>query len=108
MSNRDTLRSKLLATKKPKTTEVDLFGEKIELRQPTLKQLMKMQTENNSQNAVVQILIAQSVVPGTDEPVFDKEDEESLMSWPVGEWLENLTNAINELSGTTTGEAKNS
>lgn len=106
-TNKNDLRAQLLSTKKPKSTEVELFESTIELRQPTLKQMMEMQKENNERNAIANILITQGYVPGTNERVFENTDYDSLMEWPVGEWLQHLTAAITELSGVDDKTAKN-
>jgi len=84
MSNKDELRSKLLSSKKPKTVKIEIFDTTIELHQPNLRQMMSMQDQNNGRDAIANILITQSYVPGTNERIFEDTDKEAIMEWPVG------------------------
>ena len=105
-NTRDSLRSKLLGSKKAKSKELELFGAPIELRQPTLRQVHEMQQSGEQKNAIAQILITQAYVPGTNDKVFEETDLDVIMEWPVGDWVQTLSDAIEDLSGVSTKEAK--
>jgi hypothetical protein len=107
---RDDLRAKLLATKRPKTIPVDFFGEKIELRQPTLGDILKARDNEDRTAAVVEILVSYAYIPGSDERIFESGDSEALLAMPFGgdfvavtKALETLT-AVNFLGASTSSE----
>lgn len=95
---RDELRAKLLATKRPKTIPVEFFGEKIELRQPTLGDILKARDNEDRTAAVVNILVSYAYIPGTDEKIFESGDSESLLAMPFGGDFIEVTKALETLT----------
>lgn len=78
------LRSKLLSTKQLKKEEVEFFGTKIELRQSTFGDLLKAQSQEDRQSVIIEALLNQAYVPGTDERIFEVGDIETLKTLPFG------------------------
>ena len=97
---RQSLRSQLFSStnKRFASREVDLFGTTVEVRQPSVGQILRAQDAKDSKNALIRIMVDYCYVPGTGEKVFEKGDEEEIMSWPVGKWFTDVNNAISELT----------
>lgn len=95
---RNELRSKVLATQKPKSKIVKFFGEDIELRQPLLSDIFKAQENPDRQVSVIQTLIQYAYVPGTDERLFEEADEAVLMSQPFGSDFVAISETLAELT----------
>jgi len=105
---RNELRAAIFAAenKKPKSKEITLFGQKVDIRQPTVGEVTAMVDKAGKPNvsAIVTILITYCYVPGTDEKVFEEADREGLLSMPTGQWLTDLNNTIEELTGVNVKE----
>jgi hypothetical protein len=108
--NRQDLRASIFKSdnKKTKSAVITLFGEEVEIRQPTLAQIAKLgrQAQDTKIPPVVRIMIEYIYVPGTDEKVFETGDAEQLASLPSGQWLNDLNRAIEELTGVDVKEAE--
>src|SRR5690606_9643413 len=94
--------------RKPARREINLFGQKVEIKQPTLSQIAKLGQASPESKIppIVRIMIEYIYVPGTDEKVFDPADAESLAAMPSGKWLSDLNKAIEELTGVDVKEAE--
>jgi hypothetical protein len=99
ISKRDSLRSKLFAGNKGKTKIFDWDGVKIELHQPTVGEIMKMQDNKDDKSVLVDAIIRHCYVPGTKDKVFEPTDVDGIMEMPIGDWLTNFNNALSDLSG---------
>lgn len=97
-TQRDELRAKLLATKRPKTIPVEFFGEKIELRQPTLGDILRARDNTDTKSAVVDILVSYAYIPGTDEKIFESGDGDALLEMPFGGDFIAVTKALETLT----------
>jgi hypothetical protein len=95
---RDEMRAKLLATKRPKSVPVDFFGETIELRQPTLGDILKARDNTDRTAAVIDILVSYSYIPETDEKIFESGDADALLSMPFGGDFIAVTKALETLT----------
>lgn len=95
---RNQLREQIFSGKKFNSKEIEFFGAKIELRQPSLQDILKAKEENNRQSAVVSMLIDYAFIPKTDEKVFEEADAEMLLSMPFGKNFTELNNALEELT----------
>lgn len=104
------LRASIFDSKNKKRASklLNLFGEEVELRQPTLSQITKLgkASENSKISPLVQIMVEYLYVPGTDENVFEMSDAEALMSLPTGKWLSDFNKAVEEMTGVDVGEAE--
>jgi hypothetical protein len=96
------MRAKIFAdgNRIPQKRNITLFGEEVEIRQPTLAQINKLSKSADEKTpAIVKIMIEYMFVPGTDEKVFDPADAAQLAEMPSGKWLNDMNNAIEELTG---------
>ncbi len=101
--SRDSMRSKIFsgANKHRKSKIIDFMGEDVEVRQPTVKQVQELAKEARKEDsdAVLLSIMEYCYVPGTEDKVFDAADKDQLLGLPVGEWLNNLNQAIEEMTG---------
>ncbi len=101
--SRDSMRAKIFSGKNKhrKTKIIDFMGEDVEVRQPTVKQVQELAKEARKEesDAVLLSIMEYCYVPGTDDKVFEDADKDNLLGLPVGEWLNNLNQAIEEMTG---------
>jgi len=101
--SRDAIRTRILSGKNKhrKTKIIDFMGEEVEVRQPTVKQVQELAKEARKEDsdAVLLSIIEYCYVPGTDVKVFEDADKDELLGLPVGDWLNNLNKAIEEMTG---------
>ena len=101
--SRDTIRTKIFSGKNKhrKTKIIDFMGEDVEVRQPTVKQVQELAKEAKKEDsdAVLLSIMEYCYVPGTEDKVFEDADKDELLGLPVGEWLNNLNQAIEEMTG---------
>lgn len=95
---RDELRAKLLATREPTSEVIDFFGGQIELRQPTLADILKATASKDQNAAVINTLVNYAYVPGTDERIFEDTDAASLLSLPFGGDFMRVSQALERLT----------
>ena len=103
---RGILRSTILKNKRGRTITVDFFGQDVEVRQPTVGQILKQQDETDRNKLLVNLIVEYCYVPGTDERVFTKEDYDEIVQLPVGKWFNDLNSAIADLTGVNVEEAE--
>lgn len=99
LSLRDRMRSDFFNAQlnKPESRIVEFRGYKIEIRQPTLGSVISAQ-EGEKARSVATTLIQYAFVPGTNDHIFEPEDEESLMQMPFGGDFIKVANALTELT----------
>lgn len=97
---RDALRAKIFDGKNtvPKRKLIKFFGEEIELRQPTLSNILAAQRDEDRESAVIGALIDHAYVVGTDEHIFSVEDQDQLLAMPFGDDFVNVSKALEEMS----------
>lgn len=100
--------------------KVNFFDQDLELRQPTLGEVLSMNDEDieidehgevktNTRKAAVSMLIKYAYIPGTEERVFENADEDVLLDLPFGQDFQAVNKAFEELTTLAVGdEAKNS
>lgn len=96
--SRDELRAKIFAPRTLKREIIPFFGVDIELRQPTLGDILAVRDSNEKQSAIISILMDYAHIPGTDEKVFESGDAETLMAMPWGADFTTLNNALERLT----------
>ena len=111
MADRNELRKYLLASKHFRSEKVNLFGQEIELRQPSVKDILALAEaveEKDSKNSlfIVEMLIRYAYVPGTNERVFEEGDREAILQWPVGDWMKEIADKFNSLGTIDLEEAR--
>jgi hypothetical protein len=102
-NTRNAMRAAMFAeqNKKPASEVMSLFGQDVEIRQPTLSQLNTLgrKAADAKIPGIVNLLIEYCHIPGTDEKVFDPGDAEQLASMPTGKWLNDFNLVVQRLSG---------
>ena len=106
VSNRDTIRKAILSGRKAKTLLVTAFGVELEMRQPSLGDVLDLQDMESTKERVIQSLINYCYVPGTKEKVFDITDSEVLAALPFDDNFTAIQEAIAELTGIDVEEEK--
>ncbi len=111
--SKDKLRAVTLGSnKKFERREVIIDGETFEVKQPTLKErgvfrknAMKLSADESGKGHAdfdifefqIQAVLGLTVVPGTDERVFDESDREAFEACPAGGWFDSLASVATEL-----------
>jgi hypothetical protein len=95
---RDDLRSRIFSAHSIRKLEVQFFGATVELRQPTLNDIISAQTSEERQSAVIDTLVRYAYVPGTEQRIFEDTDVESLKALPFGADFIRISNALEELT----------
>lgn len=99
MSNaRDELRAKVFAEKKLNIVPVVFFGVTIELRQPIMSDILKAQTNEDREAAIIQTLVDYAYVPGTEEKCFEDTDAAAFKTMPFGADFLRVSKALEELT----------
>jgi len=93
------LRAAIFLAAKPKSLTTMFFGREIELRQPTVRDVLNARKEGDEQTVIVRMLIQYAYAPGTNTHVFEDTDIEPLLDLPFGQDFDNLSKAINKLTG---------
>ncbi len=97
---REQLRAGLVgSTPKGKSKLIQLYGFEIELRQPSLKAILKTRDAKDDTERAVDMIIEYAYVPGSDEKIFEDTDRDHILRWPFGEDLAKLNEAIADLTG---------
>lgn len=96
---RDQIRARVFSgANKPKKKVIDFFGSQIELRQPTLSQVLDAQANDDREAAVIDMLINRAYVPNTEESVFEETDAESLKALPFTGDFVRVSNAFEDMT----------
>lgn len=97
---RKSIRDQIFSTK-PETREVPFNGTKIELRQPSLDDVMNLQdaSKDDKKGAAITTIIQYSYVPGTEERVFEETDRDIIAQLPFNKDVKGLFDTVNELLG---------
>lgn len=108
VTNRDSIRSQLFnsASKKRRSKKINMFGTEVEVRQPSVGQVLELQNSKDQKNTLVRMLIEYCYVPGTNEKVFEEGDQDQIMSWPVDDWFQQFNDAVTELASINVQEAE--
>lgn len=114
-SPRDVIRAKVFAHKELKSELVTAFGAEIEVRQPSLGTMMRLQKQSDTTDpveyakAIVRSIATYCYVPGTNELVFNEADIELLEGLPFDDNIGIINDAVARLTGTDVeSAAKNS
>lgn len=104
MSNKKSIRDAIFAenNRKPASKVIEIFGQEVEVRQPSLAQIHKLgkaAAANDKVPPFIRILTEYTYVPGTDEHVFEPTDADTLAAMPAGDWMNKLNTAIEQLTG---------
>lgn len=98
-ASRTDLRSRLLGARHaPKSKVITLFGDKVEMRQPSIKSILDLTDNDDEKYRSLKLLIEYAYVPGTDEKLFEPADLDVMLQWPASEDLVKVQQAIAELS----------
>ncbi len=103
---RGELRSKIFQAKKLNSEIVEFRGVEVEVRQPTLGQILDTRDSQSSKDGTISVLIERVFVPGTHEHVFEEADREGMYGMPFDEDLMNLNRVVSRLAGINIEEAE--
>ena len=104
-NDRTTIRTAIFAGK-AKTLKVNAFGVKLEMRQPSMGEILDLQDLPDQKSRVVASLVRYCYVPGTKEKVFDEADKDSILALPFDENFTKINDAIAKLTGIDLEEEK--
>ncbi len=96
--SRNELRAQIFAAKELKREIITFFGAEIELRQPTLGDILTVRDSDDRQAAVVGILMNYAYVPGSDEKVFEEGDAATILEMPWNSDFTKLNSALERLT----------
>ena len=96
---RDEIRAEILKKQRPKTAEITFNGIQLELRQPTMGEILDAQEETDRKRSITGMMVRYAFIPGTNERVFEMADLDVLMSMPFGDDFVKLNEAITKLTG---------
>ena len=105
-SARDRIRTAILSGAKAKVKVIKVFGENVEFRQPTLRQIINLQVNEHREEAVIDALIQYCYAPGTNEHIFGEVDRDALLDMPFGDDLMAINQALLDLTGIKIEEAE--
>ena len=88
-----------MLTAKPETKHLHIFGCDVEVRQPTLEEVIAYQNSEDKVRAAAGIIQRYVYVPDTGERVFEEADLDQIRRMPFGRDMNALQEAINELMG---------
>jgi len=94
--SRDDIRTAILSAK-PKKKVIELFGQKIEIRQPQVKDILSIQESDSNLDRFFKVMLQYCYVPNTNEKVFEDADRDALAAVPFGPEFDALNLAISEL-----------
>ena len=97
--NRTDVRSKIFSKSKFRTESIEINGIQVDVRQPSLAQIREIGKWDEDEDALIKLLIKFCYVHGTNDPVFDETDTESLEAMPTGKWMSDFQKAFSKLSG---------
>ena len=98
-TTRDDLRAKIFSSENSvcKRTSVQLNGVELEIKQPTVAEVMKLNEIEGTQSRVAHMLVTYAFVPGTDERVFDMGDIDQLSNMPYTPEMTEIQNVITKM-----------
>lgn len=96
--DRDSIRSRILKRRVQLKATVEFFGDQIELRQPTLDDILRLREAADENAAIIQTLVDYAYIPGTDIKLFEPGDSAALRQQPFGEDFVRVTEALQGLT----------
>lgn len=103
-NTRDSLRTAILSNVKSKfkSKPVRFHGVDIDVRQPSLEEVLSLTDDNNPDESrttrIIKGMVRQCFVPGTEEKVFEEGDIPVLASMPFDSNFKRLSDVMDELS----------
>ena len=94
-----------ILSRQPRKEVVEAFGQQIEIRQPSMRQILSID-DDGSQMAASRQLILCCFEPETGKKVFEEGDAEALADMPFDGDLQKLMVAIKDLMNINVEEAK--
>lgn len=100
------LRKNLFKSRKFKSKLVNIFDTEVEIRQPSLGEVLDQQDEADQKKALLNILVKYCYVPGTNEKLFEEGDLGAILEWPIDSWFAQVSQAVTELTNIDIGQAE--
>ena len=102
-NTKDSIRSAVLGAK-PSSEVIEVFGIKMEIRQPSLGSVLDNEQTTDRKEAATDMLIRYAYVPGTDDRIFDEADRDGLLGVPFGSDFQKIQNTITKMLGVVVTE----
>lgn len=97
---RDSIRAKIVgSTPKAASLILEVFDVRIEMRQPSLEEVLGKEIEGDMKAQTAFFVINYCYVPGTDIKIFEPADKPQILKWPFGKDYLKVQEAINDLMG---------
>lgn len=96
--SRDEVRTRIFTSKGFKSECVELFGADIEIRQPSLGDILEYQENLDRKTGLMLLLTGYCYIPGTNEKVFEAADADGILNMPFGDDIVRLNKAIENLT----------
>ena len=94
------IREGLFTSHNFKSKPVTIFGQVMDVHQPSLGQLTGFNSEENKdKNAIALLMIDYCFVPDTNTKVFEPSDYGAITAMPSGDWIKDFQAIWMELAG---------
>ena len=98
-SLRDQIRGSVLGSSQQRKKQVvEFFGQQVEIRQPSLAEVMDVTSADDRKQQAVNMLIQYCYVPGEDTRVFEDADRDVLLNLPFGDDVVRMQQAISAIT----------
>ncbi len=97
------MRKRIFAHQKRDSKIVTLKGVKMEIRQPTLGDILDAQ-EKESKDAILDLIISYCYKPGTEERVFEDGDQEGLKQLVLTPEIAAINEAIADMTNVSVAD----
>lgn len=102
---RNDIRGQILGAQVAKTIKCKFFNAEIEVRQPTLGEILQAEETGTKTDQAISMLIKYCYVPGTMDKVFEEADKDVLKTLPFGEDFIRVQKAIAQLTSVNVEDA---
>lgn len=95
---RNQMRAAIFNAKAAAGIVVKFFGTDLEVRTPTLGEVLETTEVGDKKQQTVEMMIKYCFIPGSDTRVFEEADKDSLLQLPFGEDMLRVQRAITKLT----------
>ncbi len=94
--SKDDLRAAIFAAENSRVKRVPIKfqGQELELKQPTVEEIMQFHSLPEGRSNFAYILINHVYIPGTDEKLFDEADYDAIVAMPYSPEIVEIQNVM--------------